>query len=264
MGIIGIEVVVGQYCLFYYFWCSMVIYYFMDLNLCYQVEIFICCNYYIGCIEICLFYLCLEFCWVNVGKLLFWVCFLFMVLYLEWFLDIVIVEMCGVLDDIGQLFFWFWLWDYFVDMDFVFVISLVGVGYIDFIDDLMFFYLFYICLLSLEVRVVISQVYECIWFVLYLLEVEGFCYWGLVDLFDVGFMVECLLVLICSVWDFWFWYVVIDESNGYEFQCCNWEWIVILLLIINIDIVGFRVMVVIGVDVCLDFECLYLLLVIVE
>lgn len=71
--------------------------------------------------------------------------------YCECFLEIVIVEMCGVSDEEGCLLFWEWLEIYFFFMDFFIVDYLIGIGNKVFIVEFMLKYLIYVNLFSKEV-----------------------------------------------------------------------------------------------------------------
>ncbi|MBW0147052.1 arginine N-succinyltransferase [Marinobacter arenosus] len=244
LGTTGIEASAGHTKPLYHFHRNTVTHHSRDLGLRRSVETLTRCNHYSGCSEICSLYLRPEFRRANAGKLLSRVRFLFMALHPERFSDTVIAEMRGVSDASGQSPFWNWLKAHFVDMEFASATSLVGSGYTDFIEELMPAHPLYTCLMSPEARAVISQVHEHTRPALHMLEAEGFRHKGLVDLFDAGPTVECLLSEIRSVREARDWQVQVDTGPASQFQKRSREPIATPLLITNTGTAGFRATVV--------------------
>lgn len=201
VGVSVIEVVVGLDELFYNFCIQKMVCVLKVLGVYKFQELFNFSYDYIGYSELCMLFFDLVYqCNCN-GLLFFKVCFLFIVVFCEWFFLYLFVELCGCSDEQGQLLFWDVLGYYFFDILFVDVDWLIGIGMKIFIVELMLVYLIYILLLLEVVCGVIGQVYFNIVLVWVIFEKEGFSWCGLVDIFDVGLVLEVDIDQICVVCD---------------------------------------------------------------
>lgn len=124
------------------------------------------------------------------GRLISLCRFLFMAEHPDHFDPMVIAEMRGVIDEQGQSDFWDAVGKHFFEIDFpkADYLSLLNK---QFIADLMPRHPLYIPLLPESARRVIGQVHEQTKPALRILEVEGFRFSGMVDIFEAGPVVIC-------------------------------------------------------------------------
>lgn len=140
----------------------------------------------------------------------------------ERFAETVIAEMRGVSDESGRSPFWDWLEAHFFSMDFPTVDYLTGIGKKSFIAELMPKYPVYVYLLSKSAQEVINQVHPKTVPALKLLEAEGFCRRGYVDIFDAGPTVESQLNGIKTIANSKRCQVIIGNvSEDNNFILCN-------------------------------------------
>ena len=199
VGTTGIEAAVGLEDTFYHYHLGKVVHSSRELNIYNRVETLTLCNDYTGASEICTLFLSESHRKSRNGRFLSRVRFLFMAEHPERFDETVIAEMRGVSDDNGRSPFWNWLEAHFFSMDFPTVDYLTGIGNKSFIAELMPKHPVYVNLLSESAQAVINQVHEKTIPALKLLEAEGFCRRGYVDIFDAGPTVECNISNIKTV-----------------------------------------------------------------
>ncbi|MCV2884362.1 arginine N-succinyltransferase [Aestuariibacter sp. AA17] len=193
VGTSGIESTVGMDDAFYHYHLGTVVHASRELNIHNTVDILTLCNDYTGVSEICTLFLKEKAREGTNGKLLSKFRFLFMMEHQERFAETVIAEMRGVSDENGESPFWKWLEEHFFSLDFPTADYLTGIGNKVFIAELMPKYPIYVSLLSKEAQAVIGKVHEKTKPALQLLEQEGFCSRGYVDIFDAGPTVEANL-----------------------------------------------------------------------
>ncbi|WP_432454716.1 MULTISPECIES: arginine N-succinyltransferase [unclassified Agarivorans] len=199
VGTTAIDAAVGMSNPFYTYHLGKVVHASRSLNVYNVVETLTLTNDYTGVTELCTLFLQESHRRGNNGRLLSKCRFLLMAEHSHCFNDSVIAEMRGVSDEHGRSPFWQWLQDHFFSVDFPTADYLTGVGKKEFIAELMPKYPIYVNLLSKEAQAVIGEVHEKTRPALRLLESEGFCKHGYVDIFDAGPTVECPLKLIESV-----------------------------------------------------------------
>ncbi|MEW6991801.1 arginine N-succinyltransferase [Colwelliaceae bacterium 6441] len=190
VGTSGIEAAVGLDDAFYHYHLGKVVHSSRELAVYNTVETLSLCNDYTGASEICTLYLSESHRKNNNGRFLSRVRFLFIAEHLERFSETVIAEMRGVSDENGRSPFWNWLEEHFFSMDFPTADYLTGIGKKVFIAELMPKHPIYVSLLSKDAQQVINRVHEKTVPALRLLEAEGFCRRGYVDIFDGGPTVE--------------------------------------------------------------------------
>ncbi len=193
VGTTGIEAAVGIDDAFYHYHLSKVVHASRELNIHNTVDILTFCNDYTGVTEICTLFLREQARGGVNGRFLSKVRFLFMIEHQERFSETVIAEMRGVSDEEGRSPFWEWLEEHFFSMDFPTADYMTGIGNKVFIAELMPKYPIYVNLLSEAAQAVIGQVHTKTRPALQLLEEEGFCNRGYVDIFDAGPTVEANL-----------------------------------------------------------------------
>lgn len=218
VGTSGIEAAVGLEDTFYHYHLGKVVHSSRELNIYNTVETLTLCNDYTGASEICTLFLSESHRKNKNGRFLSRVRFLFMAEHKQRFAETVIAEMRGVSDETGRSPFWDWLEAHFFSMDFPTVDYLTGIGKKSFIAELMPKYPIYVYLLSKSAQEVINQVHEKTVPALKLLEAEGFCRRGYVDIFDAGPTVECQLKSIKTINDSTRHQVIIgnvDSENNY-------------------------------------------------
>ena len=198
LGTTGIEATVGLDDAFYHYHLGKVVHASRELNVHNTVDILTFCNDYTGVSEICTLFLREPARKGVNGRFLSKVRFLFMMEHQHRFADTVIAEMRGVSDEAGRSPFWEWLEKHFFSMDFPTADYLTGIGNKVFIAELMPKYPIYVNLLSDEAQAVIGKVHKKTEPALRLLEEEGFCCRGYVDIFDGGPTVEANLTNIKS------------------------------------------------------------------
>ncbi|MBP9722100.1 MAG: arginine N-succinyltransferase [Gammaproteobacteria bacterium] len=184
---------------FYHFKLSNVQYVSPELNLSSQHKILTMVNDYNGCSEICSLFLLPGYRKNHNGLLLSRSRFLFMADYKERFSKTIIAEMRGVINPDGSQPFWDNVICKFIDLPFLEADKLTGTGVKQFISDLMPRYPIYTDYLPIEAQKVIDCAHKDTEPALAILNKEGFCNRGYVDIFDAGPMVECEIDRIYSV-----------------------------------------------------------------
>lgn len=224
VGTSGIESSVGLRDPFYHYHQGKVTHYSKELGVYNTVDILTLGNDYTGSTEICTLFLSKKARRGFNGRLLSRFRFLFMGQNQRLFSDTVVAEMRGVSDENGQSPFWSWLQEHFFSLAFPDAVHRVGMGQKSFIAELMPKYPIYASLLSPEAQSVIGKVHEQTKPALILLEKEGFCNRGYVDIFDAGPTVEATLADIITVKSRKEYQVNIgDTANGNEYILSNLE-----------------------------------------
>lgn len=222
VGTSGIEAAVGLDDAFYHYHLGKVVHSSRELDIYNTVETLSLCNDYTGASEICTLYLSQSHRKNSNGRFLSRVRFLFIAEHLERFSETVIAEMRGVSDENGRSPFWDWLEEHFFSMDFPTADYLTGIGKKVFIAELMPKHPIYVSLLSKDAQQVINKVHEKTVPALRLLEAEGFCRRGYVDIFDGGPTVEANVNSIKSVNESHKCQVLIGEvSSDDKYIICN-------------------------------------------
>lgn len=199
VGTSGIESSVGLRDPFYHYHQGKVTHYSKELDVYNTVDILTLGNDYTGTTELCTLFLSKKARHGFNGRLLSRFRFLFMGENKSRFSDTVVAEMRGVSDEFGESPFWSWLQEHFFSMAFPDAVHRVGMGQKSFIAELMPKYPIYASLLSPEAQAVIGKVHEQTKPALALLEKEGFCNRGYVDIFDAGPTVEAKLDDILAI-----------------------------------------------------------------
>ena len=222
VGTSGIEAAVGLDDAFYHYHLGKVVHSSRELNIYNTVETLSLCNDYTGASEICTLFLSQSHRKNNNGRFLSRMRFLFIAEHLERFSQTVIAEMRGVSDENGRSPFWNWLEEHFFSMDFPTADYLTGIGKKVFIAELMPKHPIYVNLLSKDAQQVINKVHEKTVPALRLLEAEGFCRRGYVDIFDGGPTVEAHVNSIKSVNESHKCQVLIGDVNSDDnYIICN-------------------------------------------
>jgi arginine N-succinyltransferase len=222
VGTSGIEAAVGLDDAFYHYHLGKVVHSSRELDIYNTVETLSLCNDYTGASEICTLYLSESHRKNSNGRFLSRIRFLFIAEHLERFSQTVIAEMRGVSDESGRSPFWNWLEEHFFSMDFPTADYLTGIGKKVFIAELMPKHPIYVSLLSKDAQQVINKVHEKTVPALRLLEAEGFCRRGYVDIFDGGPTVEANVNSIKSVNESHKCQVLIGEvSSDDKYIICN-------------------------------------------
>ncbi|OBU09562.1 arginine N-succinyltransferase [Photobacterium aquimaris] len=191
VGTTAIEATVGLDVPFYNYHLSTVTHASRQLGVHNIVKVLTLGNQYTGETELCSLFLLPEWRQGLNGRLLSKSRFLLMADHQQRFAEVAFAEMRGVSDEQGNSPFWQWLKEHFFSIDFTHADYLTGIGRKGFIADLMPKLPIYVNLLSKEAQVVIGQVHVNTRPALQLLEQEGFCCRGYVDIFDAGPSVEC-------------------------------------------------------------------------
>ncbi len=191
LGTTALESAVGLSSPFYTYLLGKQVHSSRKLGIHNVVQTLTLTNDYTGVSELCTLFLREPARQGLNGRLLSKCRFLFLAEFPELFDQRVLAEMRGVSDDRGNSPFWSWLQEHFFSMDFPTVDYLTGIGQKGFIADLMPKYPIYVSLLSKEARGVIGKTHDKTRPALHLLEEEGFCWRGYVDIFDAGPTVEC-------------------------------------------------------------------------
>ncbi|UZE94782.1 arginine N-succinyltransferase [Alkalimarinus alittae] len=199
VGTSGIESSVGLRDPLYHYHQGKVTHYSNELDVYNTVDILTLGNDYTGSTEICTLFLSKHARQGYNGRLLSRCRFLFIGQNQARFSDIIMAEMRGVSDELGQSPFWVWLQEHFFSMRFSDAVHRVGMGQKSFIAELMPKYPIYTSLLSPEAQAVIGQVHEQTKPALTLLKQEGFSFRGYVDIFDAGPTVEARLVDVTTI-----------------------------------------------------------------
>ena len=191
VGTTAIEATVGLDVPFYNYHLSTVTHASRQLGVHNTVKVLTLGSQYTGETELCSLFLLPEWRQGVNGRLLSKSRFLLMADHRQRFADVAFAEMRGVSDEQGNSPFWQWLKDHFFLIDFTYADYLTGIGRKGFIADLMPKLPIYVNLLSKEAQAVIGKVHTNTRPALQLLEQEGFCCRGYVDIFDAGPSVEC-------------------------------------------------------------------------
>ena len=199
VGTSGIEAAVGLEDAFYHYHLGKAVHSSRELNIYNTVETLSLCNDYTGASEICTLFLGESHRKDNNGRFLSRCRFLFMAEHTERFSETVIAEMRGVSDEDGASPFWKWLEEHFFSLDFPTADYLTGIGNKAFIAELMPKHPIYVSLLSAEAQKVINKVHPKTVPAIRLLEAEGFCRRGYVDIFDGGPTVEAQTAQVKTV-----------------------------------------------------------------
>ncbi len=186
VGTSGIEACVGLRLPFYHYHLGKVVHSSRELKVHNTVETLTLCNDNTGVSEICTLFLKEKARINSNGRFLSRFRFLFIGEHEERFSDQIIAEMRGVSDEVGKSPFWAWLEEHFFSIDFPTADHLTGTGNKVFIAELMPKYPIYVNLLSKQAQQVINKVHTATKPALRLLESEGFCRSGYVDIFDGG------------------------------------------------------------------------------
>jgi len=222
VGTSGIEAAVGLDDAFYHYHLGKVVHSSRELNIYNTVETLSLCNDYTGTSEICTLYLSESHRKNKNGRFLSRVRFLFIAEHIERFSDTIIAEMRGVSDSNGSSPFWNWLEEHFFSLDFPTADYLTGIGKKEFIAELMPKYPIYVSLLSKDAQQVINKVHDKTVPALRLLEAEGFCRRGYVDIFDAGPTVEAQAKSIKTVKESSRCQVIIGEvATNDKYIICN-------------------------------------------
>ncbi|SMY36864.1 Arginine N-succinyltransferase [Photobacterium malacitanum] len=191
VGTTAIEATVGLDVPFYNYHLSTVTHASRQLGVHNIVKVLTLGNQYTGETELCSLFLLPEWRHGLNGRLLSKSRFLLMADHRQRFAEVAFAEMRGVSDEQGNSPFWQWLKEHFFSIDFTYADYLTGIGRKGFIADLMPKLPIYVNLLSKEAQAVIGQVHVNTRPALQLLQQEGFCCRGYVDIFDAGPSVEC-------------------------------------------------------------------------
>lgn len=191
VGTTAIEATVGLDVPFYNYHLSTVTHASRQLGVHNTVKVLTLGSQYTGETELCSLFLLPEWRQGVNGRLLSKSRFLLMADHRQRFADVAFAEMRGVSDEQGNSPFWQWLKEHFFSIDFTYADYLTGIGRKGFIADLMPKLPIYVNLLSKEAQAVIGKVHTNTRPALQLLEQEGFCCRGYVDIFDAGPSVEC-------------------------------------------------------------------------
>lgn len=199
VGTTGIEAAVGWDRPFYSYHISTHVHTSEKLAVSKVVKLLTLGNNYTECSELCTLFLLPHYRQGFNGRLLSKSRLMMFAQHPERFSKTIIAEMRGVSDAEGNSPFWQWLQEHFFSIDFTLADYLTGIGHKGFIADLMPKSPIYINLLSPEAQAVVAQVHDSTKPALRLLEKEGFCCRGYVDIFDAGPTVECDINNIESV-----------------------------------------------------------------
>ncbi|KAE8176899.1 arginine N-succinyltransferase [Photobacterium carnosum] len=191
VGTTAIEATVGLDVPFYNYHLSTVTHASRQLGVHNTVKVLTLGSQYTGETELCSLFLLPKWRQGVNGRLLSKSRFLLMADHRQRFADVAFAEMRGVSDEQGNSPFWQWLKEHFFLIDFTYADYLTGIGRKGFIADLMPKLPIYVNLLSKEAQAVIGKVHTNTRPALQLLEQEGFCCRGYVDIFDAGPSVEC-------------------------------------------------------------------------
>ncbi len=186
VGSTGLESHVGLSSPFYSYKLSKIVQANRELNIYTLNKVLHMVNDYTGASEIGSLFLLEDYRRDGLGRFLSRCRFLMMAEFSELFDDIVIAEMRGVHDDDGNSPFYDHLARHFFQMPFREADYINATKGGQFIADLMPKYPVYVELLAKEAQEVVGVVNTASKPALKLLEREGFCYSGYVDIFDAG------------------------------------------------------------------------------
>jgi len=186
VGVSAIEVSVGLTEPFYNYHVGKQVHASQTLNVYKTLNTLFLSNDHTGCSELCTLFLDPEYRKDQNGKLLSKIRFLFIAAFKQAFQNKLIAEMRGYSDENGRSPFWDALGHHFFNMDFSTADYLSGIGQKVFIAELMPRFPVYIDLLPMAAQQVIAQVHPQTVPASRVLESEGLCYQGYVDIFDAG------------------------------------------------------------------------------
>lgn len=159
VGCLVIVVLVGFLELFYSF-CNEIFVYVLCLLLIYnKIYVFLLCYDFIGNSLLISFYVQCDLVQSVYVEFNLCGCLLFMVSYLECFVDVVVVEIVGYSDEQGELLFWNVVGCNFFDLNYIEVEKFFGLKSCIFFVELMLYYLIYVLLLLDVVQEFMGQVY---------------------------------------------------------------------------------------------------------
>ncbi|MEJ5064742.1 arginine N-succinyltransferase [Erwinia sp. MYb375] len=191
VGICAIEVAVGLQDPWYNFRVGTQVHASKELNVYNMLPTLSLSNDHTGSSELCTLFLDPDYRNGKNGYLLSKSRFLFMAGFRQHFMQKVVAEMRGVIDEQGQSPFWDSVGSRFFSMSFSDADYLCGTGQKAFIAELMPKHPLYIDYLSDEARSVIGQVHPHTAPARAVLEAEGFHFQNYVDIFDGGPTLEC-------------------------------------------------------------------------
>lgn len=191
VGICAIEVAVGLQDPWYNFRVGTQVHASKELNVYNILPTLSLSNDHTGSSELCTLFLDPDYRNGKNGYLLSKSRFLFMAAFRDRFMQKVVAEMRGVIDEAGHSPFWESVGSRFFSMSFTEADYLCGTGQKAFIAELMPKHPLYIDYLTEEARGVIGETHPQTAPARAVLEAEGFCYQNYVDIFDGGPTLEC-------------------------------------------------------------------------
>ncbi|WLS80601.1 arginine N-succinyltransferase [Erwinia pyri] len=191
VGICAIEVAVGMQDPWYNFRVGTQVHASKELNVYNMLPTLSLSNDHTGSSELCTLFLDPDYRNGKNGYLLSKSRFLFMAAFRDRFMQKVVAEMRGVIDEVGHSPFWESVGSRFFSMSFSEADYLCGTGQKAFIAELMPKHPLYIDYLTAEAKAVIGQTHPQTAPARAVLEAEGFHYQNYVDIFDGGPTLEC-------------------------------------------------------------------------
>lgn len=191
VGICAIEVAVGLQEPWYNFHVGTQVHASKELNVYNILPTLSLSNDHTGCSELCTLFLDPDSRNGKNGYLLSKSRFLFMAAFRHRFMQKVVAEMRGWIDEKGCSPFWESVGSRFFSMSFSAADYLCGTGQKSFIAELMPKHPLYIAYLSAEAQQVIGKTHPQTAPARAVLEAEGFRYLNYVDIFDGGPTLEC-------------------------------------------------------------------------
>ncbi|WP_338563168.1 arginine N-succinyltransferase [Erwinia sp. E_sp_B01_3] len=191
VGICAIEVAVGLQDPWYNFRVGTQVHASRELNVYNMLPTLTLSNDHTGSSELCTLFLDPDYRNGKNGYLLSKSRFLFMAAFRDRFMQKVVAEMRGVIDEAGHSPFWESVGSRFFSMSFSEADYLCGTGQKAFIAELMPKHPLYIDYLTEEAKAVIGQTHPQTAPARAVLEAEGFQYQNYVDIFDGGPTLEC-------------------------------------------------------------------------
>lgn len=191
VGICAIEVAVGLQDPWYNFRVGSQVHASKELNVYNMMPTLSLSNDHTGSSELCTLFLDPDYRNGKNGYLLSKSRFLFMAAFRDRFMQKVVAEMRGVIDEAGHSPFWESVGSRFFSMSFSEADYLCGTGQKSFIAELMPKHPLYLDYLSDEAKSVIGQTHPQTAPARAVLEAEGFRYMNYIDIFDGGPTLEC-------------------------------------------------------------------------
>lgn len=186
LGCSAIQASVGNTSPFYSYKVSKLVNFSKEMEFKFSTNILSLVNDYQGVAELISLYLQDKVRKLGFGKLLSFSRLLFIANQPHRFSDTIIAELRGVSDDQGYSPFWADVGQHFFNIDFTRADYLTGIGYKQFIADLMPRFPIYVCLLPQAAQDVIGVEHKHSKGARTLLEKQGFFYDNYVDIFDAG------------------------------------------------------------------------------